>query len=108
MISGDTLRRYLDAILLVLIKEQDRYGYQLFSELNERTGGGLVIKEATLYAVLQRMEQQGLVSSYQGDVSGGSKRRYYHITQAGRTALNQLIESWREMREIVNIFLEDK
>ena len=107
MISSDVMRGHLDAILLCLIKERDCYGYELFSEIEKRTGGRLTIKEATLYAALQRLEKQGRVSSYQGEVSGGSKRRYYHITSSGRLLLRELVDTWLEMRDIINIFLEN-
>lgn len=106
MISSDVLRGHLDAILLRLIKERDSYGYELFSEIAKRTGGKLTIKEATLYAALQRLEKQGCVSSYQGEVSGGSKRRYYHITPSGRVLLDESVSVWQEMRDIINLFLE--
>ena len=107
MLSGDILRGHLDSILLRLIDETDRYGYELFSEIGSRTQGGLQVKEATLYAVLQRLEKQGAITSYQGEVSGGSKRRYYHITPAGRAQLRQEIEAWHKAKEIIDIFMED-
>ena len=108
MLSSDILRGHLDAILLRLISENDRYGYELFSEISSRTQGRLNIKEATLYAVLQRLEKQGHISSYQGEVSEGSKRRYYHITAAGRTYLAQEITAWRMAKDIINIFMEEQ
>ena len=106
MLSSEFLRGHLDAILLCLISERDRYGYELFSEIGERTQDRLQIKEATLYAVLQRLEKQCYISSYQGGVSGGSKRRYYHIIAAGHEQLQQEITVWREAKEIYDIFME--
>lgn len=106
MLSSDFLRGHLDAILLRLISETDRYGYELFKEIGERTGERLQIKEATLYAVLQRLEKQRCISSYQGEVSGGSKRRYYHITATGREQLQQEMIVWREAKEIYDLFME--
>lgn len=106
MLSSDVLRGHLDAILLRLIAERDCYGYELFSEIGTRTDGRLTIKEATLYAALQRLEKQGSISSYQGEVSGGSKRRYYHITASGRVFLQELLATWQEMKEILDIFME--
>jgi len=106
MLSSDVLRGHLDAILLRLIEEKDRYGYELFSEIGTRSAERLTIKEATLYAALQRLEKQGHISSYQGEVSGGSKRRYYHITASGRLFLRELMESWQEMKEILDVFMQ--
>jgi PadR family transcriptional regulator PadR len=97
----------MDAILLRLVLERDRYGYELFNEIETRTAGRLSIKEATLYAALQRLERQRCVSSYQGEISGGSKRRYYHITPAGKELLVKLKATWQELKEILTIFMED-
>ncbi len=100
--------RHMEAILLRLISEHDRYGYELFNEISTRTDQKLEIKEATLYAVLQRLQKQELISSYQGEVSNGSKRRYYHITTNGKTVLEREMAEWQEMKKIINLFLEDK
>ncbi|MDR1157857.1 MAG: PadR family transcriptional regulator [Oscillospiraceae bacterium] len=108
MLSSDVLRGHLEAILLALICGDDRYGYELFSEIGKRTQGRLEIKEATLYAVLQRLERRGCIESYRGDVSGGGKRRYYHTTPDGRRALQQEIAAWRETKAIIDIFMEPK
>lgn len=106
MITSDVLRGHLDAILLRLILERDRYGYELFSEIEKSTDKKLSIKEATLYAALQRLEKQNNISSYQGEISGGSKRRYYHITASGKKLLEELKQNWREMKEIIDIFMD--
>ncbi len=98
----------METILLRIIDESDRYGYELFKEISERSLERLQIKEATLYAVLQRLEKQGQISSYQGEVSNGSKRRYYHITPNGKETLQTEMKAWQEMKEILNLFLEEK
>lgn len=107
MLSSDALRGHLDTILLRLIAQKDRYGYELFSEIGERTNGRLLIKEATLYAALQRLDKQGNISSYQGEISGGSKRRYYHITSAGRVYLDAQLACWSELKELLDIFMTE-
>lgn len=107
MLSNDALRGHMDAILLRRMLERDRYGYELFSEIKQLSAGKLIIKEATLYATLQRLEKQKCITSYQGEVSGGSKRRYYHITAAGRELLRGLQGEWLELKEILKIFLEE-
>lgn len=105
MLTGDMLRVHLEAILLHFISGRDCYGYELFRAIEEETKGLLNVKEATLYAVLQRLEQNGAVSSYQGAISEGSKRRYYHITPAGRAQLRLHAAAWRESREIIDHFM---
>ncbi|MDP4193367.1 MAG: PadR family transcriptional regulator, partial [Bacteroidota bacterium] len=69
MINSDAIRGHLDAIILRLISEKDRYGYEISKEISSRTNDEFQIKEATLYAVFQRLEKKQLIESYLGDVS---------------------------------------
>lgn len=106
MISSDIIRGHLDAIILRLIYEKDRYGYEISNEIADRTKNEFQIKEATLYAVFQRLVKKGLIESYLGDVSLGGRRRYYRITGEGRDFLKEEIRSWHNARDIINIFME--
>lgn len=106
LISGDIIRGHLEAIILRLIYEKDRYGYEISKEIASRTGDEFQIKEATLYAVFQRLEKKGLIASYLGSVSCGGRRRYYSITDSGKTYLNEEIENWHKARDIIDIFME--
>lgn len=106
MLGSDSIRGHLESIVLRLILEKDRYGYEISKEISKRTQDRFQIKEATLYAVFQRLEKNGLITSYEGDVSQGSKRRYYTITPAGRAFFREEIAEWRKTKEIIDIFLE--
>ena len=106
MISSDIIRGHLDAIILRLICEKDRYGYEISKEIAERTGNEFQIKEATLYAVFQRLEKKRFIESYLGNVSNGGRRRYYSITPPGRAFLEEEIDNWRKTRGIIDIFME--
>ena len=106
MISSDIIRGHLDAIILRLISEKDRYGYEISNEIAARTDKRFQIKEATLYAVFQRLVKKELLESYLGDVSFGSRRRYYRITSLGRAYLSEEIRNWYDARSIIDIFME--
>lgn len=106
MISSDIIRGHLDAIILRLIYEKDRYGYEISNEIAARAKDQFKIKEATLYAVLQRLVKRELIESYLGDVSFGSRRRYYRITSLGKAYLEEEIRNWHDARDIINIFME--
>ena len=106
LISSDIIRGHLDAIILRLIYEKDRYGYEISKEIASRTNDEFQIKEATLYAVFQRLEKRDLIESYLGDVSFGGKRRYYRITSLGRAYLSEEITDWHKARAIIDIFME--
>lgn len=106
MISSDIIRGHLDAIILRLILEKDRYGYEISKEISRRTMDQFQIKEATLYAVFQRLEKKELITSYEGDISLGGRRRYYSITPLGRAFFHEEVEDWRKTKEIIDIFME--
>lgn len=106
MISSDIIRGHLDSIILRLIFEKDRYGYEISKEISLRTDNEFQIKEATLYAVFQRLEKKELIESYIGDVSHGGKRRYYRITSLGKAYYKGKMTEWEETKKIINIFME--
>jgi PadR family transcriptional regulator PadR len=106
MIRSDIIRGHLDSIILKLIFEQDQYGYEISKQISERTNDRFQIKEATLYAVFQRLEKKELIESYLGSISHGGKRKYYRITTLGKAFLREAAEEWKETKEIVDLFME--
>ncbi len=107
-ISSDVLRGHLESIILTLIKEKDRYGYEIVNEIKARTDGSFVMKEATLYAMVQRLERKEVIDSYIGDKSHGKKRRYYTITPLGKAYLKEKQVEWKELKAIMALFMEGK
>ncbi len=93
--------------LLGLLAHEDQalYGYQIAKEL-EDFGGGLPVKQGTLYPVLRSLEASGLLTSYVEPSVSGPPRRYYSITSLGRQALAIWQESWNRTRIFVDAVLE--
>ncbi len=108
MISSDIIRGHLDAIILRLIIEKDRYGYEISKEIGERTKNTFEIKEATLYAVFQRLEKNEYIVSYSGQITHGRKRKYYKITEQGRAFYDEKIGEWEETKRIIDLLMEGK
>jgi len=106
LINSDIIRGHLDAIILRLIIEKDRYGYEISKEISLRTNDIFNIKEATLYAVFQRLEKKGLIRPYYGDVTHGGKRKYYQVTTLGKAFFKEKIAEWDNIKKVVNIFME--
>lgn len=95
----------LDMLVLKLLEQDSKYGYQLISELKEKSGELFVLKEGTLYPILYRLEDDGLVESTWSSPQGKqAARKYYQITDKGRTSLVEITELWTAMsRGIENI-----
>lgn len=107
-LHSDLIRGHLEGILLHLILQKDCYGYELASLIKERSQGRFEIKEATLYALVQRLEERGFIRSYIGDKSHGRKRRYYTMTPAGKAYYAVKKAEWLELQSIMSILWEEK
>jgi len=108
MISSDIIRGHLDAIILKLILEKDRYGYERSKEISQRTNNMFEIKEATLYAVFQRLEKNRFIVSYSGEITHGRTRKYYKITAQGTEHFKEKLKEWELTKKIINTLMEDK
>ncbi len=102
------IRGHLDMIILKLIIEKDRYGYEIAKCIKDRTKSAFIIKEATLYSVVNRLYEQKLITSYIGEKTHGKQRRYYRITSLGKAYYHEKLLEWNEMKEILDTLLEAK
>ena len=107
-LSADLLRGYTDTIILKQLSNSDSYGYRISKAVAEQSGGGLELKEATLYTAFRRLEAAGCIRSYWGDENSGARRRYYALTDAGRERLTQDCAVWQETRRLIDQLLEEK
>ena len=100
--ASDILRGYTDTIILAQLAQGDSYGYVISKNVQEISGGELQLKEATLYTTFRRMENAGLIESYWGSENAGARRRYYHLTDAGRKLYEENQEDWRKYRAVIS------
>jgi DNA-binding PadR family transcriptional regulator len=79
--------------LLLSLSEKSRHGYAMMQEIEERTGGGIVLGPSSLYYALGRLEDSDLIESVQGPAGGEDpheeRRRYYRLTELGRQRLQE-------------------
>ena len=96
------------ALLAVLgAAPEPMYGYQIAKTL-ERSGEGVLSgKQSALYPVLRNLEGAGLLDSHVEPSVAGPPRRYYRITDAGRTVLREWAAAWRATRDSVDSVLGD-
>lgn len=96
-------------LVLRLLSEQDKYGYQLICELREQSDDMFLLKEGTLYPILYRMEDDGLVVSRWSEPRGREvSRKYYSITAEGRETLEELQALWVRFSENVHSIMEQR
>jgi DNA-binding PadR family transcriptional regulator len=103
-IHGDQVRGHLETMVLSVLDQQDAHGFQIVKQLDDMGCGLLRLKEGTIYPVLYRLEQSGLVKARWEPVEEGRRgppRRVYQLTRKGRGKLQAGRESWLKFVDIV-------
>ncbi|MFQ6724426.1 MAG: PadR family transcriptional regulator [Clostridia bacterium] len=75
-------------IILYQLTDGDRYGYEIIKQIEDKSNGGIIIKQPTLYSVLKKLEQGRFITSYWQDSEIGGKRHYYKLTPNGQAQLS--------------------
>ena len=83
----------LDLCVLALLSRQESYAYEIASTLAECVGMG----EGTIYPLMRRMQNDGLVETYLVESASGPPRKYYRLTRAGRTAFSSQKKEWQTL-----------
>jgi PadR family transcriptional regulator len=99
-------RGTLQYCVLALLAGEERYGFDLVRALADVDG--MVTTEGTIYPLLSRLRRDGLVETQWRESTSGPPRRYYHLTQAGHTALADFSREWTRFRDAVDHFVGGK
>lgn len=92
----------LDGSVLAVLAKEDTYGYIITKAMQELLG----VSESTMYPVLRRLKRDGYLETYDKPFEGRN-RRYYRITENGRSHLQEIIQSWASFRVAVDSLLEE-
>lgn len=92
----------LEFCVLLLLRNGDAYASEIISKMKE---AHLIVMEGTLYPLLTRLKNDGLLSYRWEESPSGPPRKYYSITPTGQIFLEQLRNSWDEIAHTVNHFL---
>ena len=101
-LSKQALDGNVETILLSELVEGPSYGYALVREINRKHEGLLALGEGTIYPVLYRMEEKGLVRPEQRKMDSGRNRKYYHLTQKGRRVLANNLQQWDALSQVMD------
>ncbi len=103
----DFVRGQADMIVLSALSDKDKYGLEILNAIQDRSQGMYSLKQATLYSSLKRLEKNGYVQSYDGDISNGAKRVYYGLTKQGRDHLNNDKSYWEFCNFLMSNLISD-
>lgn len=92
-------RGVMSLVILALLKREDMYGYQLVQETARSSGGKLTTQEGSLYPVLYRLLDQGLISDRKVQVGKRMTRVYYHIEPTGEETLRELTAEYEAITQ---------
>jgi PadR family transcriptional regulator PadR len=96
-------RGVLEFCVLSLLRDGERYGFELVRELAQ--ADGLVTTEGTLYPMLGRLRREGLVDTTWRESPSGPPRRYYTLSAPGEDALDAFVTEWARFRTSVDALL---
>jgi PadR family transcriptional regulator PadR len=97
-------RGTLPTLILQALAQAPSHGYRIAQQIKERSQGVLDFKEGTLYPALHKLQNEGLVDSYE-EAEKGRPRRYYRITKSGRAVLAKDRSEWRDLSRAVTMML---
>ncbi|HWA93606.1 MAG TPA: PadR family transcriptional regulator [Terracidiphilus sp.] len=98
------LKGTLPTLILEALARQPNHGYAIAQRIKERSSGVLDFKEGTLYPALHKLENEGLIESFD-EVESGRTRRSYRITKTGKAALTRDRAEWMALSQAVTTIL---
>jgi len=96
-IERELLKGVLPLAVMKLLKRRAMYGYELASEVAQRSDGVLKLGQSTLYPLLYNLEAQGLVTSDWQAADTGRDRKYYSLTDEGVKRLARDMSQWEAL-----------
>jgi PadR family transcriptional regulator PadR len=95
----------LEYCILSILREEDKYASEILSTLKDAK---MLVVEGTIYPLLTRLKNAGLLSYRWEESSSGPPRKYYGLTETGKLFLKELNTTWDELRTAVNVVTNTK
>ena len=90
--------------IMAVLREGEAYGYQIVEQLGRVAG--LEVTESTVYPVLTRLSRDRCVTTRTVPSPSGPARRYYRLSECGRTRLQEMIIHWQSIQDSVNQLIQ--
>ncbi len=89
----------LSFIVLLVLRENERYGYELIEEIKKVTK--IDIAEGTLYPLMNRLKTDSLLGSKWIEQETGIPRKYYFLTEIGKQTLEEMKSQWIDLQNVI-------
>ncbi len=96
MLDKEVKRGSTEMLILALVEDRQRHGYEIAKLIEQRSDGVLQFHVASLYPLLYRMEKRGLIKGTWVEKAGQRRRRFYKLMPEGRRVLNEQRQTWSE------------
>jgi len=96
MLDKEVKRGSTEMLILALVEDRPRHGYEIAKLIEERSDGVLQFHVASLYPLLYRMEKRGLIKGTWIEKAGQRRRRFYKLMPQGKKTLNEHRETWSD------------
>ena len=87
----------VEMMVLFLLDKSDLYGYQLTTLIKKLSGGNVEVHESTLYPTMYKLLQNNYISDREEQIGKRRIRVYYHLEDAGRARLSDLLDDYSQI-----------
>lgn len=95
----------LEYCILSVLKDEDAYVAEILASLKDAR---MLVVEGTIYPLLTRLKNAGLLDYRWEESSSGPPRKYYNLTEKGKLFLKELTTTWNELQNAVNLVTTKK
>ncbi|MEL6304509.1 MAG: PadR family transcriptional regulator [Bacteroidota bacterium] len=95
----------LEYCILSILREDDKYASEILAALKDAK---MLVVEGTIYPLLTRLKNAGLLNYRWEESTSGPPRKYYALTETGHMFLTELNGTWEELRNAVNLVTNTK
>ena len=106
MFSPELKKGSTEMLILSLLEERARHGYEIGQLIEARSGGRLTFALPTLYPTLLRLENRGLIKGRWVEKAGERERCFYRLTSEGRGVLAERRATWKAYVDAVNAIMD--
>ena len=92
--------------MLSVLEQDQHHGYEIGKLIERRSGGKLQFLASSLYPILCRLEERGLIAGRWVEQAGKRRRRFYRLTAKGQRALAGARDTWSDFAAAMNQVLE--
>jgi transcriptional regulator len=106
MLNSQLKKGSAELLVLSVLKQEQHHGYEIGKLIERRSGGKLRFQASSLYPILCRLEERGLINGRWVEHAGKRRRKFYKLTTKGAKALGSARATWSDFAGAMNQVLE--